>query len=81
MASKEQYQEDLRKLRDAVKATSAVALGHNGTDMDVEWGGHVAHFHPCPGGYVVQCGRNVLVCTPDQFQAVLEALGESFLYD
>jgi hypothetical protein len=49
--------------------------------MDVEWGGHVAHFHPCPGGYVVQCGRNVLVCTPDQFQAVLEALGEAFLYD
>jgi hypothetical protein len=68
----------MAKLRAAVKKSTAVGFKHSGnaTSMQVEFEcGTEACFEACPGGYTVQCATTVLVCTPDQFRVVLEALG------
>lgn len=35
-----------------------------------------AHICQCSGGFTVRCGVSVCVCTADQFEAVLRAIGE-----
>jgi len=64
---------------EAARLAYVVCSGHSADSMTATWvdhrGGAIeATFTQCPGGYMVRMGVTLLVCTPQQFEAVLDAL-------